>query len=61
MTVPDQQAHDTIKYICDWTQERFIEHVEKHRDSKIKVTGEERKKIIYCADMFTGTRALELG
>ena len=41
--------------------QRFRQHVEDVRGSKLKISKEEREKAIYDSDIFLAQRALELG
>jgi len=52
-----QQLSDKAKE----TATKFIEHVEKYRDRKIKVPKEERDKILYQADIWLGRKVVETG
>jgi ClpP class serine protease len=49
------------KELLSRTHLDFINHVESHRGSKIKVPEAEKQARIYNADVFTGNEAVELG
>lgn len=55
------ESEKTVQHFLTYGHDLFIGHVEKFRGSKIKVPKDDRKKLIYQADVFTGERAVELG
>jgi ClpP class serine protease len=55
------ESEQTINTFLTYGHDLFIKHVEKFRGTKIKVAKEDRKKIIYQADVFLGQKAADLG
>lgn len=41
--------------------DKFIQHVENHRKTSLKVTKDDRRSTIYNADVFMGEKAKEFG
>lgn len=39
----------------------FVDHVEKYRKDKFKISREQREKLIYNSDLFLGKKSVELG
>jgi hypothetical protein len=43
------------------TVKKFIQHVEKYRDRKIKLSADERQEKIYQSDVWLGQKIVEFG
>jgi ClpP class serine protease len=56
----EEDKKETEWYI-DQIYQRFINHVEVSRKSKLKLSKEQRDKEIYTSGVFFGDRAVELG
>eukprot|EP00331_Platyophrya_macrostoma_P004869 CAMPEP_0176416270 /NCGR_PEP_ID=MMETSP0127-20121128/6257_1 /TAXON_ID=938130 /ORGANISM="Platyophrya macrostoma, Strain WH" /LENGTH=276 /DNA_ID=CAMNT_0017796335 /DNA_START=31 /DNA_END=861 /DNA_ORIENTATION=- len=52
-----QMLHDMLKR----THQDFIDHVETHRSKKITLDQQKRNEVVYNADVFLGSKCVELG
>lgn len=57
----EKQRRELLMKIISPIYGMFVEHVEKYRKDKFKISKEQRNKEIYNSDVFLGKKSVDLG